>query len=366
MKKMAIILAAHPRNAGMFSVDRSAKELFGGGNTKFFSTNLYGGYYKSLISKGFGVSKYRDASQLNSFDTIVFWGDFLNNPLYAAGFAQSELQRGLVTSLNDGYSKWKELMMLSGFDSQNKKIVSVGNNFMSVDQGLFEGFSENDYRNELRKFQFIFPRDPVSARDIQRFTSESTEVDLGFDCAHLQKTPISSSFQSKNEFVYFFGRSNLTRTECLVRSLEAATGLRGVELSGWFDLNGVSRKSPFSFKWWRFNLLRERIMTARFVLTDVYHLSVNAINLRKPVFVVGIEESQDTPVSDFKKKVLFEHVGIRDFYIQAPSPDANEISHLVLEKVMSFNEVEHQYAVAIGEFENRLSNYRSRLFKALL
>jgi hypothetical protein len=56
------------------------------------------------------------------------------------------------------------------------------------------------------------------------------------------------------------------------------------------------------------------------IITDTYHLCVNAWNLGIPAICIGSgARAQETSISDKKKEILFEMYGARKFYIFAES-----------------------------------------------
>lgn len=94
--KTAIIFAAHPINAGMYSVDKAGEGFFEAQNADCFIAQPMRHSLVNWVDTGFRLKELKDNSQLDDYDRIVYWGDFLNNPLYGAqGFTAFELQYGL-------------------------------------------------------------------------------------------------------------------------------------------------------------------------------------------------------------------------------------------------------------------------------
>ena len=80
-------------------------------------------------------------------------------------------------------------------------------------------------------------------------------------------------------------------------------------LEDWFRLDPARAEVQFA-------ALRAKIAQARFVLTDTYHVSVNAMAMGVPVYGIGRHAAGQTgTLGDFKKKVLFDMMQAQSCYL---------------------------------------------------
>jgi hypothetical protein len=250
---------------------------------------------------------------------IVFWGDFLQNPIYGRNdFPTSDKKFGHSTGLQNGFKRWRNLMLLERYSNDRTKVLSVGNNFMSIGLGFDSGFEETHYEKLLSRFDGIFPRDPVSVKTLLALPNLTAPVELGMDCAFLIDMYAEKAYKRGSPyFVYFFGRSGIGRVKELVSEIERKTKLRGVEIKHWFQLRVVN---PSEFPYLTRSMLYRHYMNlisrAAFSVTDVYHFSVNCINANTRTICIGRRRKQESTTSDFKKKVLFESLHLEGDYVE--------------------------------------------------
>jgi len=363
--KIAVITAANPRNSGMYSVDLAAKEFFSQLGVDF--TIFVAQAKKKNISRilpglqayrlQFGQLRHsllRSIDELNSFSHIVYWGDFLNNPRYGrADFAPRDVSCGLAKSEEEAWLRWGRLFALTD-GAPSGRVMSVGGNF----QHPLDAAEAETLRTFLSKADCVLPRDPYSLKNIAPLASPSTKLAGGIDCAFL----LSNHDQFVEEgkyFCYEFGRSALPDTEALVRSVEAATGLNGIRLADWLNLRYKSADAVF----WRQKAV---ISSAQFILTDIYHLSINALNSGVPVFCLGEPSGAQTgTLGDFKKKVLFEMLTLDDHYYEIEGNAEAPYAH-VLEAIKdSPGRASAQWKERVAHIQQLKNSFRSDLIAAL-
>lgn len=306
--RYAVICAAHTGNAGMYSVDAAAKHFF----------DAHGADYDLYVAqkdrKG-NFSDYGLVSHLHDLDSythIVYWGDFLNNPAYGyQDYARRSQKWGLAASHAEGVAQWKRVFSPRR-PIPGVKIYSVGSNFQHNFNEVTPKAAHLLKRIE-RVFDGVYLRDSFSYQNLSRhFRFENmSRVHLGMDCAFLQKPRLDVDPAEHNgTFSYYFKRSKLKNTARLVRVLEESTGLRGVELKDWIPL-------PRGEWHERFSALKSQIDQSSCVITDTYHVGVNAMQSRRPLVGLGrAQREQEGTLGDFKKKVLFRMFDLERFYYE--------------------------------------------------
>ncbi|NIC41997.1 polysaccharide pyruvyl transferase family protein [Aquabacterium sp. A08] len=102
------------------------------------------------------------------------------------------------------------------------------------------------------------------------------------------------------------------------------------------------------------------LRSAEFVITDTYHLAINAINLGIPTIGIGLYQTEQVNTcADFKKKVLFEDLGIANFYIETQTSDIKES----LDRILSNSKSVKNYNLATAE--NKKEIYAKQLTDTL-
>jgi len=324
MKNIAIITAPNTSNAGMISVDLAARHFFDALPVEytFFRTHTQKRSPKEIFA-GQQFQLLIDTTQLAPFDIIIYWGDFLNNPIYGLeDFWGRDRREQITTTQHESFERWKRLCLLKNFSRKKQKIISVGNNF----QGLTHFFTTTDSETarEIRNlyesnFDVIFPRDPVSTNMLKRYCPNAARgnVQTGLDAAFLLDpyTVIENKslpvYARKLKLTYYFGRTEFRGLSQMLASVSLATFTIPHKLSGWLRVNQdlTDRELLASFY--------QTLIESKVVITDTYHLCVNAMNLGIPVIGMGHPcNYQDGTLGDYKKQVLFEMMGRTDSYYQ--------------------------------------------------
>ncbi|MGV0958411.1 MAG: polysaccharide pyruvyl transferase family protein [Limnohabitans sp.] len=359
--KIAVVTAYNPRNCGMYSVDLSAKHFFDQLKVDYTIFRAQSKIHP-LIDNGLKFQKLTSQKQFDDFSKIVYWGDFINNPIYGINdFSGREILWGKSNSLTESFEKWMHLFLLEGFD-KHAKVYSISNNFQTLDS-LTDQFDVNEIdrikSNFASNFDFIAPRDRLSFRLIKNLIPEAHEIiHQGIDSAFLldhENVYPSLRNQGKNStFAYFFVRSDFSDVDVLVKSVEKSTGLRAVKINDWLSMNRLSYDITF------FEALKA-IKNASFVLTDTYHLAINSMNLGIPIVGFGLEaESQTNTCGDFKKKILFDEFSLGDFYIEAKSTKLNEKIDQVLKMISKIDDF------AFSKIIEKKQSYRHTLIDHML
>jgi hypothetical protein len=327
MMTVAVITAFNPANAGMYSVDLAAVQLLTRIGVRPRLMRLHVNRRKlPYFVGGLRLRRLRDAGRLARHDRILYWGDFLNSPLYGTGdFRHYETYVGRSDAPEAALENWKRFCLLKGVDqSDGHRALSVSQNMQSASHvlaGLPKAEREEIAALYSLNFDAIWPRDPASTIEVETILKDRTgrrpEVGVGVDAAFLVEDhlvrPGAAGPEPGRYFAYFLKRSRLEDEDEVVARVQRATGLKGVPLTTWFSLDLRRGQRAFSE-------LTTLVANSAFVVSDTYHCCINAMAMRRPVIGIGRREKcQTTTTSDYKKAVLFEMMGtIGSLYLGLP------------------------------------------------
>jgi hypothetical protein len=298
MTRTAIICAYNPRNCGMYSVDLSAKRFF----------EELGVAHDLCVTQGpteFGKLRYRlvrSVAELRDYSAVVYWGDFLNNPMWGhADYAQREMTLYSAPSLAQGFRNWQQLYLEAGPHlTASTRILAFGGAFIGMEPFMEDRSIAETFGRFMRRTTAVIPRDPASFAHVAGWSAPSSTVSLGFDCASLM-TRRSPARWRLPYFAYSFRRSmSKGDARSLVLHMERETGLRGVRVK-WLT---PRRSGPALHAEFLVDLALMR--HARFCLTDTYHFAVNSMAQGSlPLCVVRDEAAVGSTLNEEKKRLLF-------------------------------------------------------------
>jgi hypothetical protein len=307
-RTIGVICARNPgrRNLGMYSVDLSAARYFSGRGLPYrlltyAGHRRVGGLRYERLDGPEGYANYRE---------IVFWGDFQQNPIWGVQNHAPRVARDRRVSVEEGSEEWKRRFLLRGVPiASGQKFYSVGTCFLGARDALDQvGLEAAEYADLLARFSAIVPRDDASYAELSELGL--TNLVRGFDCASLLDHPRFEA-RPRGRFAYAFGRgleggAGTRIVERVARSL----GLRAVPVAwllGRYQLKNLSR---------RYERALAVLQSVDFLVTDIYHLSINALNVGCPVYCLGRDEEPFARTcGDYKKVVLLEMLGLREEYI---------------------------------------------------
>jgi hypothetical protein len=325
-RRVAAITAWNPGNAGMYSVDRAALDFFryldvdvtyfvpqtGAPVLPGLSTTNLGKWLphaRSFRSGDLSMMLLENAEQLREFDVVVYWGDFLNNPVYGRGdFCNRDVLLRHSTTKRNATDKWFQIFTGSGVNGP--KLISAGNNFQHEFRADWD---LSAIREILKRFSHVFPRDHYSTRNLLRHADQSSsgKISQGLDMALLQSEPPRE--QKRFGFSYFFGRSIAGQCDPLISEIAAVTGEQARPLQNWHTLRRWKREA-------RFLALRQQIASSAFCVTDTYHVAVNCLAAAIPVIGLGMQVNEQVgTLGDFKKMEFFKMFDLCDYYLEADS-----------------------------------------------
>jgi len=341
----------------MYSVDLAALFFLRGLGKDF---TLFGPQHKErLFGPKLGRLRLKTAASsaaLEGCDTLLYWGDFINNPVYGLDdFSIRDVRMKFSPSFSAAFSRWKSLHLLEGA-AKPRKVISVSNNFQTLPE--FADRVESKEVEKVRRlmasnFDRFFPRDSESARLLRDFLpGAESKIEQAVDSAFLlnleEAYPRLKSVRQEPVFAWSFWRSGFANVAPLLHKMESLTGLRPVEIEGWLKL---SKKDPDG----HYESCLRTMKAARFVMTDTYHVLVNALNLGKNVLGLGRRAAEQTgTLGDFKKRILLRDLGLEEGYCEF-SDEAAEMPALA-EKALRLKEQDLSRVLRLKQdYEARLA-----------
>lgn len=332
--KVAVVCASHNSNSGMYSVDLAARSYL---NSKGLEHTFFLSQINPAHEGRFGTlayERYEKNEDLSGFTHILFWGDFLSNPVYGQlDYSFRDVEYGHSVDRAAGRSRWRELFSL--FEHRDSVCASIGGNFQ-------HNFEDGDativesLRDIQERIAAFWPRDHFSAKNLARYVpfNRINDIHLGLDCAFL--LPPEDEAQSVQQFSYMFFRSKLGNMSPLIEKLETSTGCKALKINNWLTLDHRTAERDF-------RISRRQISNSRFVLTDTYHVCVNSMACGVPVIGLGrAQGNQSGTLGDFKKWTLFNMMGLGDFYFEIqPEQDMESFLADVQERLPSLIETYH-------------------------
>ena len=327
MSRIAIVCAYNTRNCGMYSVDRAAGHVF----------DALGLPYELCVTQDrtrVGALRFRlirTPEELRGYRAVVYWGDFLNNPMWGAlHYAPKERGRHRVEADAEALENWRRLYLRAGEALPDRvPIHSFGGCYIGMTPFVRDAASASAMDYFLRRAGRVVARDPASLGELQAVPAAADRPPLlGFDCASLMRTRGPARWRGP-WFAYSFGRG-LTEAQgrTLVRAVERASGLRGVSVP-WLTV-GAGRR----FRHARFLANLAWMRHARFCLTDTYHFAINAMSQGTlPVCVLRDEGPPPlTALNELKKQALYGMVGLQPALLRIAGQPQGPVEPPVLQE----------------------------------
>ena len=301
MIKIGILCAYNPANSGMISVDLAAEQLMKRWQLPYQLINIHRLKKRDLV-RGFHIA--REIDDFRDYSHILYWGDFQNNPMYGySDFCMREVDWEYSSDKKSAEALWRELFLslpeqLNGI----VKTASVGNCFIGCSNFQDDEVTRSAFKSFCQNTDLILPRENYSMAELKDLggTSNLPNCKDGLDSAFLFKPKLTSVKNKQPYFAYCFQRSNVSFTDTQRANIEHA-----IELTGRY----IPWTEPSIFRSRGLAKTMNIINGAELVITDIYHVCVNALNIGKPVVcVMRSAESMDNTLSDRKKLALFEAI----------------------------------------------------------
>jgi hypothetical protein len=257
-------------------------------------------------------------------DRVLFWGDWLQTTRFHEsivrdfpdGFEPAQTAAGVTAT-----EQVRRHLLLSGQPDDVLRCVGIVGSTTAPNSA--RDFLDDAYQHDLERLMthaaFVLMRDPISVTHAQAIRTATADACQGFDCAFLLDAPsIIGDARPPTERPYmvtYFGRNQQNRgheafTQALAKSAGAEIvalpwlkrqsyrpgGLRRPFQRAWRKL---ARRSPGTASGPRYTPLGKLLAAvhgARFVVTDTYHLAVNAWNMGVPAVMVA-DVMEDKPYS---------------------------------------------------------------------
>jgi hypothetical protein len=353
MKKIAIICAPpHGEfNPGMHSVDLAAFSFFHRNN---FSEEIDLQFYvlhdpeprlKEFLFPQLPFKYqvfFNQLDELYQSDLIIYWGDFFHNAPFNRGLSRRLVHYGIAENENLAMEIIQKHFFLSEAPMEvlNKTVVFGSNYFINGAKDMLnETFKDNSVRF-FSNIKRVWNRDMLSAIRMSHIKSDYTTNFLGVDCCFLFENGFKSAAQNNSNWAQtwlksiinkkpkagvFLGRmpKDLTLITPFVAELKQQLKV-DMEWIPWFwqneefyttirqHLPGVLINQEFD----DLMALYELLKSYDFIITDTYHLCLNAWKMGIPAICIGSGNSLlDGALTDKKKEFFFDMYEAQDFYV---------------------------------------------------
>jgi hypothetical protein len=314
--KIALI-CAYPAgtNHGMISVDYAFETIKSKINSDIKIERFCA--WRSIEDNLLSYTELHSLSQLESFDKIIYWGDFLHWIEYAKkDWANKTLDRNPLMTFDEVIDCWYQLFLLEGREDLQKKTIVFGNTLYGLNA---EQLLDQRYINALKLLYsnvvLSMHRDIFSQNFLFQLTRNKS-IKFGVDCSFLLNANTQTTKQDQEQyFLYSFARSG--ENELLMQMVN--------------DISKELNLQPKELKWISKGAsvtnLKENlkiIKNSNFLLTDIYHCALNSIRENTPTVCFGNSSTKvsDT-LSDKKKEIFFRQHFLDQYYIYIESLKRN-------------------------------------------
>lgn len=364
--KTAIVVAHNPQNAGMYSVDLGALHFFSGLGlpVDFFCPTVL----NDAPTAGYGqmtLNHLKDSGDLAGYDNVIYWGDFTTNPQYGLyDFTQRAFQHDGLRDINAAFQRWLDCFLPARLLNGPTRVFSFGQNFQTI-WSIEKSLDLQVLAPLYNGFEAILPRDSFSVEHLTGYFPQAAQgkVQLGMDCAFLvnpNACPIRTN-EGRTEPLRVgmcFGRSKLLNLDILVAEARGRDVIVE-DLSRWLSL-------PVRNVHWQFAELLESVRRCDLIISDTYHLLINAMREGVAVQGVGVKvERQEKSVSDFKKRTLFGDLGLPNFYLELDDKTVTKEQADLLLQALDPDIAADRRARTAQNISEKTEQYRADLKEAL-
>lgn len=362
--KIAVVLAHNWANSGMYSVDLAAFRFFEslGCVVDYFVAS--GARPHSLFKSGqIPIYHISDAGPLTRYDRVVYWGDFTTSPYYALEDFKAQIQtyEGGVSTV-EIFKRWGEIFLMRGRKIPGQRLFSFGQNFQTL-SAVASRVDLKSLAPFYERFDLIMPRDTVSMGELRAHLTSIPGGALvqGCDAAFvLPDIPTAALSRDPKKIGVYFGRTKMDNPRDVLAEIEKR-GYEPVMLKQWLSLPRNNFHETFL-------AMSATMSGCACLLTDTYHLAVNAIRMGlTPVVIGDAAGAQTSTVSDFKKRVMLRDLGAEELYMEIANSRLSgaEITRIAdMVDAMANQDVPHPAHLqakkaaeaAVAEFRQRLLN----------
>jgi Polysaccharide pyruvyl transferase len=334
MKKIAVICALPPeRNTGMATVDLAAHavlpRLFPNTEITLYTYGKVGpwGYQRDELPFHH-VDILDDPVQFLASDVFLYWGDFIHSHSYwkldRGSWNKNETREAADQKLDE----CAKYMFLSGEPLERLKQAVVFGSTIITNEA--EDAADQWYNDNFNRFfaniGAVFFRDALSSAKISPL--RGPQATLACDCAFLlapDDLKLLKGFvlpADRKGIGVFFGRSD---DKINMLRLSRAIGERVGEECSWLPWFPTRRKLRWLARLWGYKIkpgqpgvgtLVAQLSGYKLIVTDTYHICVNAWRMGVPAICIGAGSGVATnSLGDKKKEILYEMIGARKLYI---------------------------------------------------
>lgn len=355
--KIALICAEPaPKNTGMTSVDLAFDSVLsllppGTRVTRFYCNN-------DKKHKFLDFENLESIKQLDNFDTIIYWGDFLHWLTYAVDdwvIAHSKKHDATRKSI---IQKWYSLFMLEDRPDLQKKVIVFGSTLHGLDATQL---CNTRYRSALvslyQNAKLVLLRDSYSAAFVSNLIPTKQDT-FGCDCALLLNTQNNDKSENTPYLIYSFGRSGCEK-ELVEFAHSIATNL-GIAA---IDIKWLSEKASPKNVIHKSALLSNAVCT----VTDTYHCAVSSWRESTPAIGIGVGCSRiDSTLSDKKKEVFYNqhYASKRYLFLEDVIERKDNIEYIEQVSELITNSVENSFIHEM--ISNQASTAKDKLLASIL
>ena len=345
MKIAAICAYPAGLNAGMLSVDFSLDHMLHKIDPKIQLTkfNIERQVNIGTVDRPLNYEHLVNTSQLEQFDYILFWGDFLHwidyanlDLVYRKKLKDEKIAKEAVIE------QWFELLLLEGKPDLQKKVLVFGTSLYGLNATQL---SNQRYAKAITSLyanaKHVQMREIYSVNYLSQLIP-SVNARYGCDCSlflDINQMGIDEPIVDAEPYIaYSLGRSGANSAILALLNVIAAISKKRLVNINWLDNSGVDgfRK--------KLSLLKG----ADYVITDIYHMSINALREQKPTLCIGKgSDNVLTTLSDAKKQLFFTQAFAANYYI---------FLEKILDCLASDRKIQHLALHCIGLLNDRAAN----------
>lgn len=396
MKNIAIICAPpHGEfNPGMHSVDLGAYSFF---NRHKFTTDINTSFFllhepePSLndFLKNQLPFKYtlflNELEQLYQYDLIIYWGDFFHNAPFNRGLSKRLVRYNIADDEADAIKIIQKHFFLSEAPIKilEKTIVFGSNYFINGTKDLLnEEFASHSIRF-FSNIKRVWNRDILSAIRMSHMKKDYTTNFLGVDCSFLFDKQTKNVTNTKNKgwlqsllgntgklkTGLFLGRMHNVLEQMIPFVNELNLELNNnIEWIPWFwqnedfynrirkEIKGITVLPEYKNLMELYDLLYKY----DFIITDTYHLCLNAWKMGIPAICIGSGSSLlDSALTDKKKEIFFNMYEAQDFYVyleEVNDPEKRLTKIKALEELIRTPKIIEQITRNIHQHRDTIEN----------
>lgn len=344
---------------------------------------------------------FEHGAQAFASDLIVYWGDFLQARHYVEDEAAGRLRAlyGLSAEQARSFAYHALLQSDAAPETRHKTVVFGSSLLYNRVADYVAGEYGQALRRLLRTSKLSAFRDPLSAQRAAHLSGDYATNHLGIDPAFLlepgdlHELPAgdwAAALQPRSSIGLFFG-ARTALPDWLFPLCEALASNLGSRLEWlpWFPYHEILRERPrprrslFSRRkgvdlldrierllprgddYSQGDLLRA-LRKYRVVITDTYHLCINAWRAGTPAVCFGsAADPGNQVIRDFKKRVLYEMYDAGDYYLDVSALSTRSASEATARRLSGLLQDDSQAALVRARISAHTQAVRQRLQSAV-